>query len=225
MLPYTFYPIGDDGLLIKFTHHDSRELLTYIHELVNRLLTQNLTGILDIVPAFESIAIYYNLNVYSYQKLQEKLIPYLLDSYSFQAVPSRLVTVPVCYEDAVALDIIEVASIHGLSTKEVIEIHTNTLFTVAIIGFLPGFPYLTGLPEQLWTERKATPRTSVQKGAVAIGGTYTGIYSLSSPGGWNIIGQTPLSLFNQKRKHPFLLQPGDQVRFQPITLKELEDWS
>jgi inhibitor of KinA len=92
------------------------------------------------------------------------------------------------------------------------------------MGFLPGFPYLIGLDERLWTPRKATPRTHVPKGAVGIGGSYTGIYSLPSPGGWNIIGQTPLSLYNNTQPNSFLLQPGDQVTFQPITKKELEGW-
>jgi inhibitor of KinA len=124
-----------------------------------------------------------------------KLEPYIRNPGKVKERESTRLIVPVCYD-----------------------------YTVAIMGFLPGFPYLTGLNENLWTPRKSIPRAHVPKGEVGIGGSNTGIYSLPSPGGWNIIGQTPLSLFDSKKENPFFFQPGDQIRFQPISKKEYENF-
>ncbi|MBM7662402.1 inhibitor of KinA [Bacillus mesophilus] len=219
---YCIQPISDDGLLIQFSAETNLELLPHIHSLTDHLLEQDIVGIKDIVPAFDSIAIFYDPIQYSYHDLVLELKPMLQFTNQQQQREPNLLQIPVCYDTSLGLDIEEVAKQHSLTVDEVIDIHSNATYTVAIMGFLPGFPYITGLPEQLWTARKSTPRTYVPKGAVGIGGTYTGIYSLPSPGGWNIIGQTPLTLFNHKKDHPFLLQPGDRVSFTPITKTEFE---
>jgi len=128
---------------------------------------------------------------------------------------SRFIEIPVVYGGAGGPDLGEVARHAGLSEKQVVELHSSIDYVVWFLGFQPGFPYLGGLPERLATPRRAEPRLQVPAGSVGIGGAQTGIYPLVSPGGWQLIGHTPLPLFDSKRDEPVLLRPGDTVRFVP----------
>ncbi|WP_246943783.1 5-oxoprolinase subunit PxpB [Bacillus pinisoli] len=224
MYTYTIQPISDDAILIQFSE-EQEELLTYIHTFTQHLLNRKVAGIRDIVPAFTSIAVYYDPIQLTYQDLLSQLRSSLQEQELHITRETTHVEVPICYDPEFGFDLEDIAKQHHLSIEEVITIHRKSVYTVAIMGFLPGFPYMTGLPERIWTPRKATPRTHVPKGAVGIGGSYTGIYSLPSPGGWNIIGQTPLTLFDRSKDNPFVFQPGDQVTFFPITKKEFEQLS
>ena len=132
----------------------------------------------------------------------------------------RQIQIPVCYEEEFGIDLSKVVDYTGLSAREVISLHTSPSYTVFAIGFLPGFPYLGGLPPELAVPRRSKPRLLVPKGAVGIGGTQTGIYPIESPGGWNLIGRTPLDLYDPNRPHPFLLQAGDQLTFDPISSQQ-----
>jgi inhibitor of KinA len=132
----------------------------------------------------------------------------------------RQVILPVCYGGEFGLDLELVGAARGLTADEVIALHSGAEYFVSAIGFLPGFPYLRGLPERLHTPRRETPRTRVPAGSVAIGGPQTGIYPFETPGGWNLIGCTPWRLFNAYAQAPSLLQVGDRVRFRPITSEE-----
>jgi inhibitor of KinA len=136
----------------------------------------------------------------------------------------RTIEVPVCYDPEFALDLEAVAQHCGLSPNEVGKRHAAARYQVRCIGFTPGFPYLSGLPAALATPRRATPRTAVPAGSVAIGAGQTGIYPLRSPGGWNIIGRTPLPLFDLAREPAALFAPGDRVRFVAIDRKEFARW-
>ena len=128
--------------------------------------------------------------------------------------------IPVCYEAEFALDLVDVARHCGIAVDEVVRLHSSAEYRVACVGFTPGFPYLSGLPPQLATPRRATPRTTLPAGSVAIGGTQTGIYPMSSPGGWQIIGRTPWRLFDAAGASPALLGAGDRVRFHSISAGE-----
>lgn len=130
------------------------------------------------------------------------------------ASPGRLVEIPVTYNGE---DLVEVAELAGLSTSEVIDIHSNTTFNAAFAGFAPGFMYCTGLPEVLQLPRRATPRVKVPAGSLAIADTYTAVYPLNSPGGWNLIGTTESKMFDVNSDQPSLLLPGDRVRFVPVS--------
>jgi inhibitor of KinA len=134
--------------------------------------------------------------------------------------PGRRVTLPVCYGGEFGLDLEVLGTARGLTVDEVIALHSGVEYFVSAIGFLPGFPYLRGLPEPLHTPRRRTPRTRVPAGSVAIGGQQTGIYPFETPGGWNLIGCIPWRLFNPHSSVPSLLQVGDRVRFRPITADE-----
>jgi inhibitor of KinA len=134
----------------------------------------------------------------------------------------RVVEVPVCYDEEFAPDLSVVAKASGLGLDKVVQLHASAEYRVGFIGFAPGFPYLVGLPPQLATPRRAVPRQMVPAGAVAIGGGQTGIYPSASPGGWNVIGRTPLRLFETTRAEPALLRAGDGVRFHAINRAEFD---
>jgi inhibitor of KinA len=134
-----------------------------------------------------------------------------------RAAAAAFIEVPVCYETEFAPDLDEIARHAGLSRDEIILRHSTVSYRVSCVGFTPGFPYLSGLPPELATPRRASPRKEVPAGAVAIGGTQTGIYPRKSPGGWNIIGRAPLRLFDVERDPPALFQAGDRVRFRRIS--------
>jgi KipI family sensor histidine kinase inhibitor len=172
------------------------------------------------VPALDSVTIHFDPLQQSLDEVVEHVRTWLLDVQPSQSASQRHVEIPVCYEAEFALDLSDVAAAAGLSEAEVIRRHAEARYVVQFLGFAPGFPYLLGLPEELHTPRRATPRVRVPAGSVGIGGRQTGIYPQELPGGWNIIGRTPLTLFNPLADQPTLLQPGDTVRFVPVTVAE-----
>ena len=138
---------------------------------------------------------------------------------------ARTITIPVCYEDQEFAPDLEKVALHAkLSKEEVIKLHSSSDYLIYMMGFLPGFPYLGGMNPRLETPRLETPRTKIPAGSVAIGGAQTGLYPVESPGGWNIIGRTPLRLFDVKRRPFFLYEAGDKIRFLPITREEFENF-
>jgi inhibitor of KinA len=138
--------------------------------------------------------------------------------------PPRIVEIPVCYGGAFGPDLDDVAERHGLGSDDVVAIHTSGEYLVYMVGFMPGFAYLGGLDERIATPRRRSPRTAVPAGTVGIGGQQTGVYPLVSPGGWNLIGRTPLRIFDPARDEPTLLATGDRVRFRAIPLDEYQEW-
>jgi len=137
----------------------------------------------------------------------------------------KLWKIPVCYNDDFALDLVEISIEKEMSKQSIIELHSGAIYTVYFVGFLPGFLYLGGLDEKLYIPRKSKPRLKIEKGAVAIGGNQTGIYPNESPGGWNIIGNTPIVLFDASKETPCFAKAGDRIQFVPISLKEHHDIS
>tara|TARA_A100000171_G_scaffold52954_2_gene74586 strand:- start:5655 stop:6377 length:723 start_codon:yes stop_codon:yes gene_type:complete len=179
----------------------------------------------EMTLAYNELAIYWKTTK-NPSAFEEKLK--MLLNTAKNAMPEKsatLVTIPVCYEAPYALDLAEVAAYHKISEEEVVQLHSQPLYNVSFIGFLPGFPYLTGLSEKLHTPRKETPRTSLAKGSVGIGGAQTGVYPGVSPGGWQIIGRSPLQFFSTERASPSLLTAGDSLQFQPISKSEFEQIS
>ena len=180
---------------------------------VEQLRRRPIPGVIDIVPAYNTIA------VHGAGPLGDDFVGEvrrrLAELVGVTPPPGRLVDVPVRYGGADGPDLEELASHAGLSASEVITLHTEAVYEVAMVGFSPGFPYLAGLPERLTMPRRTSPRTQVPAGSVAIGGRQTGIYPLASPGGWRLIGRTRLPLFTPTQDPPTLLVLGDRVRFVP----------
>lgn len=180
----------------------------------------------EIVPSFHTVTVYFKQDLYKPDEMIERLLTKWSQCEEEEANPvERKLRIPVCYDNEFSLDMDRVTSHTGLTREEVISLHAGHTYTVYMIGFLPGFPYLGKLHERLATPRLPTPRDKVSRGTVGIGGSQTGIYSLDCPGGWNIIGKTPLDLYLPERKEPFFFQAGDQLEFQPVTLGEFHEIS
>jgi inhibitor of KinA len=222
-------PLGDSALLVRVVeefHPD--ESLEAVVRATEVLKAAAIPGVLEFVPAYTTIGICYDpAQTGALDDLRTRIEAALgqdLETARDRAVAS--IEVPVCYDDReFAPDLDLVAQHAGLSSTEVIARHSAAAYRVTCVGFTPGFPYLTGLPAELATPRRASPRKEIPAGAVAIGGTQTGIYPRKSPGGWNIIGRTPLRLFDVERDPPAIFHAGDRVRFRRISRDEFEEMS
>jgi len=198
---------------------------------VKKIIEHNpFNGFIETVPAYNSLAVYYNpLTVEKkYETIAASVIeqvkrmlqtahPSINESNS-----SSIVSIPVCYDEEYGIDLDELSAHLQLSVHEIIQLHSDKVYKIFMIGFTPGFPYMGTVDEKLFTKRKAQPRVQVPAGSVAIAGNQTGIYPLATPGGWNIIGRSAVNVFDQQKEHPFLLKAGDQVEFTSITKKEFE---
>jgi len=188
-------------------------------------------GLIETVPAYNSVTVYYNpVEVYFSTNNKVKETPYMIvkkiildllnKSFSATTKRERIVKIPVVYGGKMGPDLEYVAHYHGLTIDEVIHIHSNTQYLVYMLGFAPGFPFMGGMDKQIATPRKDTPRLSIPPGSVGIAGSQTGIYPLETPGGWQIIGRTPLRLFLPEQSPPTLIQPGDRIQFTPISQED-----
>jgi len=217
-MDYEILSVGDTALQIVYKERASEGLQYLIQQTTKQIEKKNIRGVIELVPAFQSITVYYNPILVTYQNLSLHITEICKGIHIENGTHSkRVIVLPTCYNGE---DLELVASTHRLSTEDVISIHSSVDYLVYMIGFLPGFPYLKGLPSKLTTPRLSSPRLKVPKGAVGIGGNQTGVYPLESPGGWNLIGRTPIPLFDPERPEPFLLKAGDYLRFHPISAEE-----
>jgi len=227
---YTIKPLSENSLVLYFSNRINAETTNQITSLNSAIRSTPFRGFIESVPAYVSLTLFYDPFVLSRDKSLpgnyafEKVTAYLQKlEYNVIALPyQKELLIPVCYDRQYAPDIEEVALHTNISTEEVIYLHSQADYLVCMLGFMPGFPYLTGLPEKLIMKRKANPRKIVVAGSVAIAGAQTGIYPLNSPGGWQIIGRTPLCLFDESVDHPALLSIGTKVKFTPITSGDFE---
>jgi KipI family sensor histidine kinase inhibitor len=217
-----FLLAGDAALVVEFGDEISLEINRRVHALA-RVLEQNpLPGLREAVPSYRSLLIHYDPLRLCHTEVEEFVSEVLQTGGQTSLPEPQLVEIPTTYGGEFGPDIQFVAEQHGLSVKEVVQLHSGTTYTVYMLGFTPGFPYLGEIPASLATPRLDTPRTTVPAGSVGIAGTQTGIYPIASPGGWRLIGRTPVTLFAPQRSPPTLLKPGDQVRFVPISATEFE---
>ena len=208
-----YRPFGQLAVLIEWPVLISDEILEDMIRF--RLIIQEHYPGLEIVPAYNS------LTLISRAPFDQKtLVDHLERLYGKitddSATKRKIWNIPVCYDPSFAIDLEAMSEATGLSSKEIVKLHTGTTYTVYAIGFLPGFMYLGGLDERIHFPRRAKPRLKVPRGAVGIGGQQTGIYPQESPGGWNIIGNSPIRIFNAKNDPPCGISVGDQIRFYAI---------
>ncbi|RTQ93888.1 5-oxoprolinase subunit PxpB [Lysinibacillus telephonicus] len=196
------------------------QLVTAFDQFINKNCKRY---IIETVPSYHMVTVFFNRTISSDLLTKEILAMWEKYPVGNALNTTKQITIPVCYEEPFALDLDRVSKEINLSKEQIIEKHCEPLYTVFFIGFLPGFPYLGGLQKDLYIPRLEIPRKNVQKGSVGIGGQQTGIYPVDSPGGWNIIGKTPIDLFNVKRKHPFLLQAGNQLKFEKISKEQFDE--
>jgi len=209
----TIKPLGDSAWLVEFSGEPS---LARIMGLVAALEIERPLAVLDIVPSLASVAVHFGDG--DGQDVLEWIESMVVSNKNFDA---QELSIPICYGGVDGPDLAAVAGEVNLSEKEVIQLHSQAVYTVAAVGFSPGFPYLTGLPDRLNVPRRATPRQEVAAGSVAIAGGQAGIYPFASPGGWHILGRTSLRLFDPLSSQPALLRVGDRVKFLPVDKLEL----
>ena len=222
----TLSPLGDSAVVVSLGTGLDELALPRVRALAEALTRDMPAGVVDVVPAFASVTVYYapaHISGYAQLCAEIEARAQRADA-GVLTQESRSVEIPVCYEGDFGCDLADVATHTGLTVARVIELHSGADYLVHAVGFAPGFAYLGGLPEKLHTPRRATPRTSVPAGTVGIGGEQTGVYSLATPGGWNLIGRTPLKMFDATRAEPALLRVGDQVKFRAIGAEEFAVW-
>jgi len=235
-------PLGDSALVVRVRERfenapeETLDEVLRVFELLQRAV---IPGVIDLAPAYNSVAVFFDpVAVLKSKSVTNgafdetaKRIRSAITSASRRRRrrnAARVIEIPVCYDAEFGFDLDHVAEHTTLSAREIVRLHSTGEYRVACIGFVPGFTFLAGLPKNLATPRRGEPRKEIPPGSVGIGGTQTGIYPLRSPGGWNLIGRTPLKLFNPVKNPPTLLSPGDHVRFRAITRAEFdafsEDW-
>ncbi len=227
---YYITPLGDSAILVDFGNKIDEDINKRVIART-RQLKENLANVTEVVPAYSSLIVYFDLIKWKKNLPKEKLVfehlketingllsqPLLPDEHS-----SRLIKIPVCYEGEFATDIHDVASANNITAEEVVALHLSKTYRVYMLGFLPGFCYLGPVDEKIAISRKPQPHP-VSAGSVGIAGMQTGIYPLASPGGWQIIARTPLKLFDSYAKEPALLRAGDSVQFFAINKDDFND--
>ena len=214
-------PLGDSALLISFGEIIDEEINEKVHALTRAIEKADFEWLVEVVPAYSSLLVVYDPLKVSHAEVEGAIKPLL--NAKAEDFEGRFIEIPVVYGSSYGPDIEFVAEHNGLTVDDVVEIHSRQVYRVYFLGFLPGFAYLGGMDERIATPRLEKPRLKVPAGSVGIGGKQTGIYPLESPGGWRLIGRTPLRLFNPEKEPPTLLQPGDKVKFMPIDESEFRD--
>lgn len=214
---------GDRALVIEFGNEISEEINAKVRSMTIAIEKENIDGIIEITPTYRSLTVHYNPLKISYYCLLDH----------FKSLENRLgkiniplpeiIEIPIFYGGETGPDIFSVAEHNSISTNEVIDIHSSKEYLVYMLGFTPGFPYLGGMDEKIATPRLENPRTKIQKGSVGIAGSQTGIYPADSPGGWQIIGKTPVNLYDAYRDIPILLNSGNYIKFIPISQEHYDE--
>lgn len=225
-------PLGDRALLLRLGTTIDAATHRRVRAVCAQLDAHPVPGTIELVPAFASVAVHYDPARVPNDSMPPGASPYARFAAALQSALAnvseielpepRVLEIPVCYGGAFGPDLNDVAARHTLAPDDVIRLHCGAIYDVYMLGFAPGFAYLGGLPPEIATPRRDEPRAAVPAGSVGIGGSQTGIYPLVSPGGWQLIGRTPLRLFDAKRERPTLLAVGDRVRFRAIDTREFE---
>jgi inhibitor of KinA len=219
-IQFELAPLGDTAVEVLWQELDDQALINANVAAVRLFQRQTCEGVIAAVPGFLSLTIHYDPMVWNSWEEIHRRVRSALSELELTTLESRIVELPVCYDENYALDLEAVVALTGLTSREVVRRHCGAEYVVRMLGFMPGFPYLAGLPTELQVPRKDRPRLNVPAGSVAVAGNQAGIYPVVSPGGWQIIGRTPVRLFNPHFANPSLLQPGDRVRFRQVSADE-----
>lgn len=216
--------ISETAALVEFGREISETINKKVRTFCAYLDEKPFHGMMEYVPAFASVSVIYNpldMNSEAPYEVVKSILDNIIAKLDFSSVDEEnIVEIPVCYGGEFGQDIGEVAKINNISVDEVIKIHSEGKYLVYMLGFAPGFPYLGGMSEKIAAPRRETPRTAIPAGSVGIAGMQTGVYPIETPGGWQLIGKTPLKLFDLERKSKSLLKSGDIVKFYPISYEE-----
>ncbi len=217
-----FLPAGDRALAVELGDDITPETNAAVRDLFVALEANPIPGVVDLVPSYRSVLVNYDPLVLDFAQLHEKLTALLASVSAGEPATPRCVQIPVLYGGDGGPDLDHVANHNNLTVDEVVSIHSGPQYLVYMLGFSPGFPYLGGMDERIETPRLDTPRTIIPAGSVGIAEKQTGVYPTATPGGWQIIGLTPLNFFDPYADPPSLLEPGDLIRFVPIEQQEFD---
>jgi KipI family sensor histidine kinase inhibitor len=215
-------PAGDSCLFVDFGSSIALDINGKVQDLRVKLEKRSFPGVREMVPTYRSLAIYFDPSELDLERFTEELEALLLHVKTPERSSVRKVTIPVCYGGTFGPDLENVASLNGITSEEVIRIHSTGEYYCYMLGFTPGFPYRGGMDKSIAAPRLESPREVIPAGSVGIAGTQTGVYPIESPGGWQLIGRTPLRLFDAERTPPILLEAGIWITFSPITETEFE---
>jgi KipI family sensor histidine kinase inhibitor len=212
---------GDKSIIVEFGNEINEDINKKVISLMKVIEKSSLKNVVtEMVPTYRSLMINYNpLNI-EYDNLISKVKELEQKIKEIKIKEPKIHEIPVCYNNQFGIDIETVANHNNLTVDEVIQIHTSKEYLIYMLGFTPGFPYLGGMDERIATPRLQIPRTKIHAGSVGIAGAQTGVYPIDSPGGWQIIGRTPIKLYDENREQQILLTAGDFIKFVPITLDE-----
>ena len=219
----TYKPYGERSVLIEWPAVINKNILSDIIRFKEKIKNKLFKDLVELKIAYNSLLVVYDDNLVVLKNKIQTLQKVYSQINQDSKVTLKQWKIPVCYDAIFAIDLDDISLEKDLSKESIIALHSETVYTVYFIGFLPGFMYLGGLNKRLHTPRKNTPRLKIDKGSVAIGGEQTGIYPGESPGGWNIIGNSPIEFFNPKKDIPCFANAGDTIVFNPISLKEYKD--
>jgi inhibitor of KinA len=231
-LTYTMFPLGDTAITIDYGNLIDEEINKKVIALFHHLRQYPLDGMIESIPAYSSLTIYYNVaevrqkihdKITAHEFMRQKIEEILSEKIVANPVTANIVRIPVCYEKEFGTDLQWIAAQKNISVEEIIDLHVKKRYRVFMLGFLPGFAYMGEVDEKIEVARKPQPE-KVFAGSVAIAGRQTGIYPLASPGGWQIIGRTPVKMFDPNKMEPCLLKAGDEIEFYPITKNEFENY-
>lgn len=217
-----FLLTGDTSLTVEFGNEINEAINHDIRAYKIALEKAELPGIVELVPTYRSLMVHYDPAVLSYQELRDRLEKLLGDMAEIEIPPSPVLEIPVLYGGEMGPDLPFVAENAGLSEEEVIRIHSSTEYLIYMLGFTPGFTYLGGMSEKIAAPRLKQPRVKIPAGSVGIAGTQTGVYPIDSPGGWQLIGRTPVKMYDPDRATPILPEAGQYIKFYPVTQDEYD---
>ncbi|MDK2823394.1 MAG: inhibitor of KinA [Clostridia bacterium] len=218
-----YLPAGDKGIVVEFGSTIKTQINQKVRSMFLALEQCQLPGILELVPTYRSLMVFYDPLVWEFNKLLVELEKIEASLASFKLPKPRVNLLPVVYGGEHGPDFQFVCQYTKLTPEEIIRIHTSTDYLIYMLGFTPGFPYLGGMDERIAVPRLEVPRTKIPVGSVGIAGSQTGVYPIESPGGWQLIGRTPVRLYDPSRTPPFLLQAGDYIRFYQVSSEEYQE--
>jgi len=227
-IPYQISPLGESAITIEFGKKIDAGINNIILSLFHYLQEKKITGVKDIIPAYSSFSVIYDTILIraqsgissAFEFIKQQIEKAIAECDGATTTNPGILEIPVCYDVSFGMDLDELAQQKNMSADAVIQMHCSKTYRVYMIGFLPGFAYMGPVDERIAMPRRMQPRIRVPAGSVGIAGEQTGIYPLDSPGGWNIIGRTPVKMFDAKRKEPVFLQAGDEVRFVQVGMEE-----
>lgn len=222
MCEIKYFPAGDSGLVLSFGDEISVHTNRRIRALAQKLTRETIVGIIECIPTYTTILVLYNPLAIGYDDLVSEIGSCYEDIEDDHISVSNIYHIPTVYGGRYGEDIDYVAEYNDISIEDVIKLHTERDYLIYMIGFTPGFPYLGGMSDKLITPRAKVPRERIAEGSVGIAGKQTGVYPIASPGGWQLIGRTPVRLFDAYREEPVLFKAGDYIRFERITEREYE---